>query len=67
LNRYRKIFETTDKEEKYFLSKTILRISQMFGTGIRDPEKSVPDPDPNQGLKKNIGSPTPNPIPQHWI
>ncbi len=67
LNRYRKIFEPTDKELKYFLPQKLSLSFQKYGLGIRDPEKTytksrgskrhrTPDPQHRKLLREKIYS-----------
>jgi hypothetical protein len=42
LNRFRKKFEPTDKELKYYLPKRVSLSSQKYGLRIRDTQKTYP-------------------------
>jgi hypothetical protein len=41
-----------------FLAKTLLLSSQKYGAGIRDPEKLIPNPDPEVKKEADPGSGT---------
>jgi hypothetical protein len=62
-DRYRKRFESIDKEYTYYL--TLKKYGLYPGTRIREPEKLIPDLDP--GVKKNwIPDPDPKPVTLDW-